>query len=170
MKELKIGFEKTNMKIKISEIWNENKFLEKSILDKISFNKLIDKVVMIENKFDEKNLQIYLENKKNKNEKYIPLSQSICTLNEYNLRWEIIEKIFNKKRFESEIKREEMQDFLIDILTKCDLILPKMKFQKKDPYNLYLFPFLFQNEKPKSILLDERSCKKKKWKWIMNGK
>ena len=125
--------------MKIYEIWGNEDEREKSILNKVSFQFLLNKLETIEKKLLEENnegTEILL----NMNESSIvSLSQSFYSISRDELNIIINTILCNKKDGEDKKKR----DFLSNLLIKFDFILPQQKFEYSQGNFIFLFYCIF---------------------------
>ena len=135
----------------IENIWNENEKRKNSIVDKISFQNMIEKLEKIQSKLIEEGNEEILKNSFEFDDKGKDISQIIHTIDQNIFNEEIINKIIGNKI--------EKKEFMIDLLIKFDLIIPKQKQRiivdgrdLKSNQN-YLIPFLYPTNKPNNIKL-----------------
>ena len=145
--ELTKGFPR---EITMDDIWKGHR--KNSIVDKLSFNSLLKKLEEIEKKIEGTHNHHFLNSTKRNfgeiNEK-IPISQIVHSIEEKTLVYHIVNEILGDDCFNAKKRK-----FLMDLLVKYDLIVPKGKVVLIDSDKYYLIPFLFSEEKPIKIFLE----------------
>ena len=127
-------------KAKVEDIWSEKR--ENSIIDKLSFNSLLVKLDVLQQKLIEESNEEFLKNFKYSEEEHYDITQCIHSIEEVELNTMINEMLQDNKD-------KEKRKFLLKLLIKFDLILPKKKVEFMKMNQFYLIPFLFPQEKPK---------------------
>ena len=127
-------------KAKVEDIWSEKR--ENSIIDKLSFNSLLVKLDVLQQKLIEESNEEFLKNFKYSEEEHYDITQCIHSIEEVELNTMINEMLEDNKD-------KEKRKFLLKLLIKFDLILPKKKVEFMKMNQFYLIPFLFPQEKPK---------------------
>ena len=163
LKELKNGLP---FELDFETIWIKHK--EKANVDKISFYGLLKYIENIELELIKTKgniLEDLISRFSDSNNNNIPISQVIYSM-EKKMLSDIINEILG-----NEFNNIEKKRFLIDLLVKYDLILPKRKIEKIDLNKFiefdyfYLVPFLFPEEKPSPIYFERFHQQKRNEEW-----
>jgi hypothetical protein len=167
-----------NQKLSIKEIWEKQIERNKSILEKISFHKLLSKLNKVEQMIIEEGNEKAINKIKKMNK--IPLYYDLCqifhSINEQELSILIKQMIgspsmnFNEEKMQNYIEKMKIMK---RILSSFDLIFPKKRIRigESEKEGSYSVPFLFPFNKPDFIILHGRILKnevKRKNEWKIN--
>ena len=144
---------KTLSHMEMEEIWKNKLYKEQSIVDKVSYHSLLEKLEKLQNLAEEENIVDLLKDLKQTDEETYDIAQCIYTIDETDLFNEII-----SLSFDSHENLKERKNFILAFLTRFDLILPKDRVKYQGGVYLsssqtFLVPFLFPQKKPKSFVL-----------------
>ena len=142
---------KENINMSIDELWNEQSKNSNIKVDKISFNGLLKNLLLLQKSLIKEGKEEVLNEIKDV-EQNLDITQSIHTINKFSLHEDILLKILNLKFLGK--RNLENRKFLLNILVKFNLILPKNKIIFLEDNQRYMIPFLFPETKPKKIILN----------------
>ena len=148
---------KGNSKLEeIKDIWKDKEELKKSNLDKISFENLLIKLEeLIEKLVEQKEFSIF-EIEMLKDCSSSSISQKLIFIDENKLNLEMTEKLLENYRFKGDIVFREKKEFLLNLLTQFDLVIPTKRLEYRMEGKIirnmrtYLIPLLFPPYNPNS--------------------
>ena len=142
---------KSNLRnYKMRTIWE--KYKEKSIVEKTGFQKLLNRLKLIEKKLENTNNNYILEKYKDKNENKLSLSDIIYTINEEEFQESILKQVLTEELFQDTEKKK----FFVQFFEKLGIIFPK----KNEGYTQkYFLPFLFPEHASRTTLMKNEKKK-----------
>ena len=141
---------------KLEDIWCKRKELEKSKLDKISFESLLIKLEEIIGKLIEKKEFSIFEIEELKNYS-TQLSQNLIFVDEATLSSELINKVLKNYRRKGKIIFNEKKLFLMNLLSQINLISPTKRLNQIIKgktilhQRIFILPLLFSSQKSSSF-------------------
>ena len=127
------------------DIWNNKEELEKSNLDKISFENLLIKLEeTIEKLIKQKEFTV-LDIDQLENYHSSSISQKFIFINEGDLVYNIVSEFLDIYRIKGDVIFKAKKEFIMNILSRFDFVIPikKMRFKIDGKKNNYLLLFYY---------------------------
>ena len=142
---------------KLSAIWRNKEELKKSNLDKVSFEILLIKLEEIVERLKKKKKAKIFEIEELK-DFHSSISQKFIFIDENTLNSDVIENILEDYRFKGDKIFKEKKEFLMNILSQFDFVIPTKRLKyKMDDLNVlknvrkFVVPLLFPPYKPSNF-------------------